>query len=154
MSIKFYQVKGKYGCFSNFSNHQVSYDNLIFPTSEHFFQAMKFVDNDLRPYSKEHELLFNKIKDASSPTLAKKLGRTRTVPIRPDWESQKFNIMCVILIHKFSQHQDCLEVLLGTGDLELIEHTSNDSVWADGGDGSGLNLLGKALMVARNYLRG
>lgn len=153
MSIKFYQVKGKYGCFSNFSKHEVVYNNTTFPTSEHFFQAMKFVDNDLKPFSDEHEILFNRIREASNPTLAKKLGRSRSVSIRPDWEKEKFNIMCVILIHKFNQHEDCLEILLDTGDLELIEHSSNDSVWADGGDGSGLNLLGKALMVARKYLR-
>ena len=35
----------------------------------------------------------------------------------------------------------------------LIEHTKNDSYWADGGDGSGLNKLGKILMKVREKLR-
>jgi len=35
----------------------------------------------------------------------------------------------------------------------LIEHTKNDSYWADGGDGSGKNRLGQLLMELRNQLR-
>jgi predicted NAD-dependent protein-ADP-ribosyltransferase YbiA (DUF1768 family) len=40
-----------------------------------------------------------------------------------------------------------------TGDATLIEHTANDSYWADGGDGSGKNMLGIILMEVRNKLR-
>lgn len=31
----------------------------------------------------------------------------------------------------------------------LIEHTTKDNYWGDGGDGSGQNKLGKALMKLR-----
>ncbi len=34
-----------------------------------------------------------------------------------------------------------------------ILHTTNDSYWADGGDGSGKNMLGKLLMELRTELR-
>ncbi|MFC2585604.1 MAG: NADAR domain-containing protein, partial [Corynebacterium matruchotii] len=43
--------------------------------------------------------------------------------------------------------------LLSTGDAYLIEHTKNDSYWADGGDGSGKNRLGEVLMAVRDSLR-
>jgi len=53
---------------------------------------------------------------------------------------------------KFSQNRDVQSVLLSTGDSELIEHTEHDLFWADGGDGSGQNKLGKILMKVRNRL--
>jgi len=42
---------------------------------------------------------------------------------------------------------------LNTGDKILIEHTYKDSYWADGGDGSGQNWLGKILMIVRDHIR-
>ena len=50
------------------------------------------------------------------------------------------------LILKFTQHKDLKEQLLATGDATLIEDTEIDSVWANGGDGSGMNMLGVLLM--------
>ena len=55
---------------------------------------------------------------------------------------------------KFTQHADLKEILLGTGDEHLIEHTANDAYWADGGDGSGRNMLGRILMEVRAELAG
>lgn len=54
------------------------------------------------------------------------------------------------LFYKFKAHPKLTEVLLGTGEAELIEHTQKDKYWADGGDGSGLNMLGKLLMKVRD----
>jgi predicted NAD-dependent protein-ADP-ribosyltransferase YbiA (DUF1768 family) len=50
------------------------------------------------------------------------------------------------LRYKFSQSLALKEKLLGTGEKPIVEHTENDSYWGDGGDGSGLNRLGKILM--------
>ena len=44
-------------------------------------------------------------------------------------------------------------MLLGTGEATLVEHTSNDAYWGDGGDGSGKNMLGQILMKIRDELR-
>ena len=54
---------------------------------------------------------------------------------------------------KFAQHPDIRAVLLSTGDERLVEHTSSDSYWGDGGDGTGNNMLGKILMEIRERLR-
>jgi len=51
---------------------------------------------------------------------------------------------------KFPQHQQLRELLLGTGDAVLVEHTRNDSYWADGGDRRGKNMLGILLMRLRD----
>jgi ribA/ribD-fused uncharacterized protein len=44
-------------------------------------------------------------------------------------------------------------ILLATGEAKLVEHTSNDAYWGDGGDGSGKNMLGRVLMEVRERLR-
>ncbi|CAF1958615.1 unnamed protein product [Rotaria magnacalcarata] len=49
---------------------------------------------------------------------------------------------------KFEQHFRLQELLLSTGNRQLVEHTTKDSYWADGGDGSGRNQLGITLMQA------
>ena len=53
------------------------------------------------------------------------------------------------LVAKFTQHPDFKKQLLETENAWLIEHTANDRQWADGGDGTGTNFLGKLLMVIR-----
>ncbi len=37
--------------------------------------------------------------------------------------------------------------LLQTGQSRLVEHTSNDSYWGDGGDGTGHNKLGIVILI-------
>ena len=61
--------------------------------------------------------------------------------------------MLKCLFAKFTQHEDLKKILLDTGDKTLIEHTKNDVYWADGGDGSGKNMLGKLLMKVRDELK-
>ncbi|MEO1140885.1 MAG: NADAR family protein, partial [Pseudomonadota bacterium] len=41
--IKFYRTGDPYGCFSNFSAHPILIET-TWPTSEHYFQAQKFLD--------------------------------------------------------------------------------------------------------------
>ena len=140
--INFYSTREAYGCFSNFSAHPIRLKNKKWLTTEHYFQAQKFPDTE---YEEQIRLV-------ASPMVAARMGRSRKVPIRKDWEKVKDNIMLEALRAKFTQHQDLKEILLGTGDAILIEHTKNDNYWADGGDGSGKNMLGILLMQLREEL--
>lgn len=141
--IRFYRQNDAYGCFSNFSAHAVEMGGKSYPTSEHYFQAMKFVGT-------EHQ---EAVRVAPSPSVAAKLGRKRSLPLRSDWADVKDDIMRDVVLAKFRQHADIREELLSTGDAYLIEHTKNDSYWADGGDGTGKNMLGIILMEVRDILR-
>ena len=76
-------------------------------------------------------------------------GRNRQNPLRKDWEDVKDDIMRYAVREKFRQNPEILEKLIATSDAELFEHTKNDHYWADGGDGSGKNMLGKILMETR-----
>jgi N-glycosidase YbiA len=142
-TIRFYNVSDPYGCFSNFAPYPIKLKGKVWPTSEHYFQAQKFAGT-------EHE---EAIRREPSPMIAARMGRSRQRPLRHDWESVKDNVMREAVLAKFTQHPDLQEILLGTGDALLVEHTEKDRYWADGGDGSGKNRLGKILMEIRRQLR-
>ncbi|MDW8585904.1 NADAR family protein [Streptococcus suis] len=142
--ILFYKVKELYGEFSNFSLFGFTdADGIYWPTSEHYFQAQKFASEELR----------EKIRNYSSPMDAALEGRKHENPLRDDWEKVKDDVMFFAVYQKFSQNPTLKELLLSTNELEIIEHTRNDSYWADGGDGSGKNMLGQILMEVRQMLR-
>ena len=56
------------------------------------------------------------------------------------------------VLSKFTQHEHLRQILLSTYDARLVEHTSKDNYWGDGGDGSGKNVLGQILMQVREEL--
>jgi ribA/ribD-fused uncharacterized protein len=141
--IQFYRVSDEYGELSNFAPFPIALLGKVWPTSEHFFQAQKFAGT-------EHA---EDIRQTPSPTIAARMGRDRKKPLRPDWEVVKDDIMLEAVRAKFTQHAELLTLLLATGDAHLVEHTTNDSYWGDGGDGSGKNMLGRILMELREELR-
>eukprot|EP00347_Sterkiella_histriomuscorum_P005831 403355104 len=128
---------------SNFYESPLEYEDKIYPTSEHYYQAMKFEDEELQ----------EKVRKASTPSQAAKMGRNKSNPIRRDWEEMKDEVMFKGLVAKFTQNSDLKRRLLATESSELIEHTKRDSYWGDGGDGSGQNMLGKILMRVRDQLK-
>ncbi|CAM9328264.1 unnamed protein product, partial [Heterosigma akashiwo] len=144
--IRFYRQQAFYGEFSNFYPAPITIGEIEYPTTEHYFQAEKFTTTSMS----DHE----RIRQAESPGIAAKLGRQRSRPLRPDWEQIKDQVMYTALEAKFTQHARLRKVLLATGEAKLIEHTRNDRYWADGGDGSGRNMLGILLMRLRDDLRG
>ena len=81
------------------------------------------------------------------------LGRRKDFPKREDWHDVRDEIMYKIVLAKFQQNKEIQEILLSTKDLKLVEHTKNDSYWADGGDGLGKNMLGIILMKVRDEIR-
>ncbi len=82
------------------------------------------------------------------------MGRQRTRPLRKDWESVKDEIMYAALRAKFTQHFELRSKLFETGNAKIIEHTTKDRYWGDGGDGSGKNMLGILLMKLRAEVNG
>jgi ribA/ribD-fused uncharacterized protein len=141
-TIKFYSTAGDFGEFSNFADFPILLEGHRWPTSEHYFQAKKFAD---RAYQK-------RIRMTPSPMRAAILGRDRKQKIRPDWGRVKLGIMHDAVMAKFTQHTELRELLLATGDAQIVEHTPNDDFWGDGGNGLGRNMLGRILMKVRAEL--
>lgn len=144
MAISFYSTKDPYGAFSNFSSHPIRLDGQLWPTSEHYFQSQKFGD----PVYRE------RIRTTRSPEIAARLGRSRKTPIRSEWEEIKDEVMYRAVLAKFQAHPKLNELLLSTGEEEIIEKTTSDTYWGCGTDGTGKNMLGKILMRVRAELRG
>lgn len=141
-TIKFYSVSDEYGEFSNFAAYPIKIKGKTYPTSEHYFQAMKFSS------AKDQK----EVRTAKTPMLAAQKGRDRKRKLKRHWESMKDNVMREAVLQKFTQHKELKELLLSTGDSKLIEHTNRDSYWGDGGDGKGKNKLGQILMQVRTTL--
>jgi len=143
MPIYFYSPNENYGAFSNFSRHGVELDGEWWPTTEHYFQAQKFKNEEHR----------KKIQTAPTPRLAADWGRSREMPLRQDWEEIKDEVMYKAVLRKFQTHSDLKEMLLATGEEEIIENAPEDYYWGCGKDGSGKNKLGQILMSVRKQLR-
>lgn len=134
-SILFYAVDKPYGCFSNFARYPIEAHGVTWPTSEHYFQGSKMARLSDR----------DEIRNAKTAFLAAQMGRDRARPIRADWDVVKDQVMLEAIRFKFDQHAMLREILISTSGARLVEHTSNDSYWGDGGDGEGRNRLGELL---------
>lgn len=140
------EFEGKFSFLSNFYHSPIEYEGIIYPTNEHFFQAMKTLDPEERKV----------IAAAPTPGKAKRMGRK--VTLRPDWESIKEEVMRAGLIAKFKD-EALAKKLLATGDKFLVEGNS----WHDNTWGScfcdkcaaipGRNMLGQLLMERREALK-
>ncbi|KAH7415458.1 hypothetical protein KP509_14G044700 [Ceratopteris richardii] len=153
--ILFYnENKGRFGCFSNFYPAQIFVDGKKWATVEHYYQAMKFSDDPA---------LIEEVRRAATPGEAAALGSELRYHVRRDWHKEtvnddgnvsslKLNVMRVALRAKFDQHCELRSILLSTTGRRIIENTKNDRYWANGGDNSGKNMLGKLLMELREIL--
>lgn len=143
-AIRFYSTADAYGEFSNFAAFPIRLADKTWRTSEHYFQAQKFVGTD--------DAHAEAIRKTASPMQAARMGRDRKKKLRRDWESAKVSIMRNAVRAKFEQHPTLADLLRATREAKLIEHTENDNYWGDGGDGSGKNMLGRLLMEIRAEL--
>ncbi len=146
MTIFFYKVCEPYGFFSNFSEHCIELEGQIWPSTEHYYQAQKFVGTS-------NEALCKRIHQAPSPSAAAALGRDPSYIVRSDWEAVKAGVMEKAVLQKFSTYPDLKQQLLATGDEEIIENSLTDRYWGCGEDKTGQNQLGKILMRVRWILR-
>lgn len=141
-ALEFWKTGDPYGCFSNFYKAQINIGNITFLTSEHFYQAHKAVT----------VLDFKKIIALESAKDAADEGRR--IPMRPDWDVVKDDIMMTALRLKFTQHPDLAEILKNTGSIYLVEASPVDYYWGAGKNWSGKNMLGHLLMMLRDELKG
>lgn len=140
--ITFYKTKELYGEFSNFARYPVLIDGLVWPTTEHYYQAQKFLGTEF----------VEAVRNADHPKIAAAIGRDTSLPLRTYWEEVKENVMRIALYAKFTQYKQLRDLLLSTEDALLCEHTENDMYWGDG-IGLGKNRLGVLLMEVRESLR-
>lgn len=135
------EFQGEYRFLSNFWITPVEYEGIVYPSSEHAFQAAKSLNTEERL----------KIAQLKGPKEAKAAGYK--VTLRPDWETTKDAIMFQLLEIKF-RDPVLRQKLLDTGDRRLIEGNHwGDFYWGVCG-GRGQNKLGALLMLLREVLKG
>lgn len=137
-----YNIKGftgNYRFLSNFYPAPVYFDGLLYPSTEHAYQAAKTEDVGVRS-----ALFLN-----CTSGQAKKNGRIITV--RPDWERVKFDVMSAVVFDKFYRNIHLRNELLTTG-TKYLEETNhwNDTYWGVCNE-KGHNNLGIVLMGVRLY---
>lgn len=169
MHIYFYDANKEFGVFSNFYPAPIKYKGKTYQTSEHLYQAFKFMYSGASKKSLEYAEI---IRTSSTPNKAKILAsqkiaggyawrtalnpiikKYQDVPIYPNWEDVKIKRMQKVLKLKFLQNPQCLEILMSTCSAKLSEHTTRDLFWGDGGDRqNGRDMLGKLLMKLRKEI--
>jgi len=171
-AICFYSKHQRYYEFTNFYRASIFVDGHWYATSENYFQSQKCVavlDRVWRGVGVADEghamstvglvrfkgsVAEKSIRAAHSAREAFSLAREPQFQQyrRADWAGVKDHVMLRGLRAKFSQHPHLRTLLLSTESKPLVEHTVNDSYWADGGDGSGANRLGQLLQTVRAEL--
>lgn len=130
----------------------------VYPTAEHYMMAEKArLFGDMETHAR--------ILQATHPKQAKMLGREVKGFDEETWVAKRFELVVAGNHAKFAQHPDLGDFLLGTGQRVIVEASPVDRIWGIGMAGDddnaekpqqwrGLNLLGFALMEARNRLAG
>ncbi|MER5947803.1 NADAR family protein [Streptomyces sp. NPDC001904] len=145
-------------CLSQWWPSPFTVDDVEYATAEHWMMAAKarlFGDAE----AERHAL------EAGHPAQAKKAGRLVRGFDEAVWQRERFGIVTEGSVHKFASDPALRAFLLGTGDRVLVEASPVDRVWGIGlaADDPGAldprrwrgpNLLGFALMAARERLRG
>lgn len=134
--IYFYSKTMPFWGLSNFSPLEIEVEGEFWPTAEHFFQAQKFNDREVR----------ERIRRAPTPKEARALGQSRSFAIRSDWDTVREDVMLKALRLKFLVPK-ARDMLFSTGTRTLIESSHFDYFWACGQDGTGQNRLGQLLML-------
>lgn len=134
---------------SNFWPSPIEYKGVIYPSVENFYQAMKTEDEDVR-------------QQFASITAAQAKAKSKQIVLHDRW-NQEFaeKVMSYALLKKFIPGSQLAEMLLATGDEELVElNYWHDNIWGSCTCGSfacsspGQNQLGVLLMQVRETLRG
>ena len=130
---------GNYSFLNNFHPSTIYVDGISYPTIEHAYQCHKTLDQSSRDI----------IRNAKDPMSAKKLGRS--LMLREDWDLVKVDLMRKFIRLKF-ENPILREMLVSTGDAELIQDNLwNDRFWGVC-KGVGENWLGKILVEVRNEI--
>ncbi|MFJ2836485.1 NADAR family protein [Nocardia sp. NPDC087230] len=143
-------------CLSQWWPTDFVVDGTAFRSAEHYMMWRKALLFD-------DERTAARVLEANHPSVAKKLGRQIRAFDDTVWERARFEIVVAGSVAKFGQDDDLRAYLLGTGARVLVEASPVDRIWGiglaaddaratDPGRWQGLNLLGFALMRARDVL--
>ena len=127
---------------SAYSRYGFELDEAEWPSVEHYYQGMKFEEGELR----------ESIRSADHPQKASRLAKANKKLVRNDWSQVRQVMMTRAVYTKCRTHKDVTDLLLATGDKQIVETSTYDYYWGCGRDGRGHNNFGKVLMSVRDKL--
>jgi len=131
---------GEYRWLSNFHLYNIEYENIIYPSTEHAYQAAKSLDPNIR-------------EEFINLSCEKARLKGQIIDIRPDWQDIKYSVMYDVILYKFETNKDLKSKLIETGDKYLEETNHWNDTYYGVCDGVGENNLGKILMEIRSKLK-
>jgi ribA/ribD-fused uncharacterized protein len=143
---------GEYAFMSNMKSSPIKVvyqnKNIIFPTAENAFQAMKI---SFSPFTPEQAMEWITMMTKVSSFEAKKKGKEIKINII-GWDQVALLRMERVQFLKYTQHPLLKNKLLATGNTQLIEINHwNDKLWGvDSKTLIGRNQLGETLMKLRD----
>jgi ribA/ribD-fused uncharacterized protein len=126
----------------DFDFYFFGYNDMEYPSSEHFYQALKSCSEEW------NELIKSTPDPEKTKSLAKKLLGSKYT-MRPDWDEAKDGAMAMALYYKFSQHPELFRKLLQIDGKIEERNCWGDQHWGTC-DGIGENKLGEMLMLLRD----
>lgn len=151
--IAFTKAKLPYGWMGNMTRYPIKFGDIIYPSAEALFQALRFSDNEIR------EIIRSEKNPMSAKERAKENAKSMTV--KPLSEKDVSNMrLCISL--KVSQHPNLINELLDTGDATIIEdvtkrgNVGSNLFWGAmlvNDEWIGENILGKIWMDLRKQLK-
>lgn len=128
--------------FSNFSSFSVKWKGRTWPTSEHAYQASRFMGKNPK--------IVEKIFKAKSADEAYKIAIKYLVKDMTKYGERDVKIMEDIVRHKLKQNPYVMHKLMQTGKRRIIEDSPKDSFWGWGLNKKGRNELGRIWMKLRD----
>jgi ribA/ribD-fused uncharacterized protein len=144
--ISFRKTNEEFGGLSNMaSGYSIFVNNIIIPSSEHLYQAMRYslypeIQHEIisQDNAMKAKIISNKYKEKYS---------------RADWDKIQIRVMRWALQIKLSQNWDSFSSLLAkTGQKQIVEYSVKDKIWGaipQGDELVGVNALGRLLMEMR-----
>ena len=141
--IEFYKEFGELGYLANYSLYGFTKDGVFYKTVEHYYQAMKFPEGEIR----------NKIINADTPKEASNIGRDRNNIRIDNFKRIKKQVMFDGILEKFRQNRDIAYKLIETRNSKIAEATVDEYYWGIGKDKTGENNIGKIIVKVREQLK-
>ncbi|KAI0677725.1 hypothetical protein C8Q78DRAFT_1074407 [Trametes maxima] len=138
-----FERSGALGGLAHTSLHRVHYNHKSYPTVLHLIEALRFLPG--QPDIAES------VRRCGTAEEAAVMAENWRHLWRQDLEGAFGSIVDEALYTKFMQHPRLRELLLGTGDADLV-FSDGDTTWGDGLTGRGYNHLGRALQRVRDRL--
>ena len=129
---------------SRFADTPFLLEDSLWPTVEHYYQALKFLNKGTQ----------QTILELKSPEQAIKFAKQwrNKFKIRKDWNNIKTTVMTRAIYTKCRTHSDIAKKLIATANEKIVENSQFDYFWGCGRDKRGNNHYGKILMNVRDKL--